>query len=589
MRKRRFFWNLYQPYILIIIIVLIFFGIYLTNTFKDFYFSHTRQELEKRINLIKDNYVMTEIDSVNLQKLFTEYDKTTDTRVTLIYPDGKVIADSRGDASLMEKHSDRIEIQEALAGHTGYSVRYSTTVKQEMMYIAVPVFTSDKKLRAVLRASIPLENISDEFSNIYFKIIAGGLILFILTMLGGYYITNKFLKPLEDIRIAAKKFSKGDFSQKILPPGFTELKSLSESLNSMAQQLHEKITIISEQKNLQQAVLESMKECVLAVDYEEKILLMNREAELLLKIEASKCIGKTLQEVIRISEIQKFINKILEERKSDEVTIIIQQENEKYLQLNGTVLINNYGEPIGAITVINDVTNLKYIDTLKKDLVANVSHELKTPVTTIKGFIETLKDGAIDDPKNSLKFINIISKHIDRLNLIIDDLLSLSRIEQATAESSQIYFANENIRSIIDSVIEDYHFKIKKNKINIEINCDDNLHAKVNKLLLEQAIGNLIDNAIKYSNKGARIKIDSLIENNILKIIVNDEGYGISIEHFPRLFERFYRIDKHRSRDEGGSGLGLAIVKHIVNAHQGTIEVESELGKGTTFIINIPV
>jgi two-component system phosphate regulon sensor histidine kinase PhoR len=330
-----------------------------------------------------------------------------------------------------------------------------------------------------------------------------------------------------------------------------------------------------------------MKEGVLAVDYEERILLLNTTAAAILNINDLNVQGKTLQEVVRISEIQKFFKKILNEGNPQEAEIILQHDKDKFLQLSGTLLYDVDDKELGALVVFNDITNLKHLDTLKKDLVANVSHELRTPITTIKGFIETLKEGAIDDPKNAVRFLNIISKHIDRLNMLIDDLLILAKLEE---KPDEIKMEVEKIKPVLSSVAEDYDFKANEKKIKININCDDNVSAKINKHLIEQAIGNLVDNAIKYSDKKTEIVIGAelTLTGDELIIYVNDEGYGISEDHMPRLFERFYRIDKGRSREEGGTGLGLAIVKHIVNTMNGTIDVESAPGEGTKFTVRIP-
>jgi two-component system phosphate regulon sensor histidine kinase PhoR len=239
------------------------------------------------------------------------------------------------------------------------------------------------------------------------------------------------------------------------------------------------------------------------------------------------------------------------------------------------------------LVVFNDITNLKYLDAVKKDLVANVSHELKTPVTTIKGFIETLRDGAIGDRKNAERFLDIVLKHIERLNLLIDDLLILARLEQGTSEE-KIELEILPVKPILESVVEDNVIKAHHKKIEINIKCDPDISARVNKHLLEQAIGNLLDNAIKYSDKKTRIEVGAYVKDEILNIYIDDEGYGIAEEHIPRLFERFYRIDKARSREEGGTGLGLAIVKHLINVLGGTVEVNSVSGKGSIFTIKLP-
>ena len=407
----------------------------------------------------------------------------------------------------------------------------------------------------------------------------------IIFLLAAFLVINFLLSPVDIIRAGAQRYSQGDYSLKIYPPREKHLKSIAESLNSMAKQLDEKLDIIGEQSNLQKVVLESMKEGVLAVDYDERILLLNKTAELILGITATVSQGKTLQEVVRISEIQKFFKKILSEGSPQEAEIILQHDKDKFLQLSGTLLYDMDNKALGALVVLNDISNLKHLDTIKKDLVANVSHELKTPVTTIKGFIETLKEGAIDDPKNAERFLNIVSKHIDRLNHLIDDLLTLSRLEEMDEE---VALKDEEIKPLLESVVEDYDFIAGEKKINISIKCEDNLISKTNRHLIEQAIGNLLDNAIKYSDKKTKIEVGTFEKDGMLNIYVDDEGYGIDQEHISRLFERFYRIDKGRSREEGGTGLGLAIVKHIVSAFGGTIEVDSEPGSGSVFTIKIP-
>jgi two-component system phosphate regulon sensor histidine kinase PhoR len=395
---------------------------------------------------------------------------------------------------------------------------------------------------------------------------------------------------MEMIR-SAERFSAGKLDKKIFPPKMKELRAFAEALNSMAAQLGEKLDIIGEQKNTQQAVLESMKEGVLAVDYDEKILLINKAAEEILSITGKESKGKTLQEVVRVSEIHKFFKSIIDDGISRDLEISIQHEKEIVLQLRGSVLFGQEDEKLGVLVVLNNITGLKHLDNLKRDFIANVSHELKTPITSIKGFIELLREGAIEEPKNAGKFLDIVSKHTDRLNAIIEDLLSLSRLEQPGIEK-KLDFEEHKIKSIFKSAIEDFEFKAKDKNIVIKADCEQELTARVNRPLIEQAIGNLIDNAIKYSPKKTDITISAFVEDNELVISVEDEGYGIAAEDIPRLFERFYRIDKSRSRagnGNGGTGLGLAIVKHIAQVHGGMVEVKSEINRGSVFTIRIPL
>lgn len=585
MIKKKFLWKLYYIYSALSIIPLVILAIYASSLFNDTIINTDKDALTQRSNLIKEKIETSDLDSVNLQDFVKRYDNLSGARVTLIQINGKVLADSREEPAQMDNHADRPEVIDALTGKTGISQRYSFTLKEDFMYAAVPIYSKDGKMIYVLRTGYPLTGVLKEAQNantgLLLTVIFFGVIILVLGFIG----VKNLLQPIENIKEAALRYSKGDFSQKIYPPSDNELKTLAESLNSMAAQLDEKLDIIGEQNNLQEVVLESMKEGVLAVDYDERILLLNTTAAKILNISDIKVQGKTLQEVIRVSEIQKFFKKLISEESPQEAEIILQHEKDKFLQLSGTMLYDMDNKALGALVVFNDITNLKYLDTLKKDLVANVSHELRTPVTTIKGFIETLREGAIDDPKNAERFLNIISKHIDRLNMLIDDLLILSKLEE---KPDEIKVSNENISSVLNSVAEDYEFKANEKKIKLSINCNDKLEARINKHLIEQAIGNLVDNAIKYSDKKTNIEAGAYIEDEQLIIYVNDEGYGISQDHMPRLFERFYRIDKGRSREEGGTGLGLAIVKHIINTMNGTIDVDSTPGKGTKFTVKIP-
>ena len=585
MLRKKFLWKLYYIFALLAVIPMIILAWYASSLFNETLITTDLEVLHQRTNLIKEKLETSETDTADLQQFSVRYDNLSGARVTIIQPNGKVSADSREEPAQMDNHADRPEVIEALDGRTGYSQRYSFTLKADFIYAALPVYDKQGKLVYVLRTGYPLTGVQKEAANANTALMLTVVFFTLVILVIGFLALKNLTKPISEISTAAEKISKGDFSQKLYPYGYEELKILAESLNSMAKQLDEKLDIIGEQDNLQKVVLKSMKEGILAVDYDERILLLNQTAAEILGINDNNVTGKTLQEVVRVSEIQKFFLKLLSEGNPQEAEVLLQHEKDKFLQLSGTLLYDADNKALGALVVFNDISNLKHLDTLKKDLVANVSHELRTPVTTIKGFIETLKEGAINDPENSGRFLDIITKHINRLNLLIDDLLILAKLEE---KPDEMKMDTENIGNVLGSVAEDYEFKAGEKKIKIKIECDDKLTGKINKHLMEQAIGNLVDNAIKYSNKKTNIEVGAFLNNDSLVIYVDDEGYGISEDHIPRLFERFYRIDKGRSRDEGGTGLGLAIVKHIVNTMNGTIEVESKPGKGTRFVLNIP-
>lgn len=580
-------WKVYYPYLLFILLALILFGIYASNVFKELYYNRTLKNLESDAALISLHMQSVNLDSLNMHSLDI-YDKQTDERVTLIDTAGMVIADTRENADEMENHRTRPEFIEALHGRKGFNTRYSHTKQTNYIYTAVPVYGSNGIVKAALRTSISEDDLNRNFSVTYYPIILGGLgVLFIVSIIA-LYASRNITKPLLELEKAAERFSVGDFSEKIFPPKNKELQSFAESLNRMADQLGEKLSIIGEQKNLQQAVLESMKEGVLAVDYDEKVLLINKTAEEILDVDIDNVIGRTLQEIVRVSEIHKFFKKIISEGNTQESEIVIQHESDKVLQLSGTVLLDESNNRIGVLVVLNDISGLKHLDNLKRDLVANVSHELKTPITAIKGFVEILRDGELKDGKKAERFLEIIYKHTERLNAIVEDLLTLSRLERSGI-NRELKLEDHKVAAVFKAVEDDYLFKAKEKNIDIFINCKDDLHASMDIKLFEQALGNLLDNAIKYSDKKSKVELRAYSENGFVVLEVKDKGAGISAEHLPRLFERFYRAEKSRSRDEGGTGLGLSIVKHIVQVHAGTVDVESELGKGSVFRIKIPV
>jgi two-component system phosphate regulon sensor histidine kinase PhoR len=399
--------------------------------------------------------------------------------------------------------------------------------------------------------------------------------------------------PLEEMEKGANRFASGDLDYRLPVWGAEELVSLGETMNRMAARVGERIRTITQEKNEIETVLSSMDEAVLVMDMNERIIRFNQAAACLFDVTPSTAQDRSIQEVIRNTDLQRLVTKTLSTQEPQgspvavEGDIILYNGSERFLQAHGTILRDLKGEKLGALIVLNDITRLKVLENVRRDFVANVSHELKTPITSIKGFVETLKEGAMNYPEDRIRFLDIIARHADRLNAIIEDLLSLSRIEQ-DAEREQIVLSDERIKEAIDSAILVCSAKAHEKGIKIDLTCDEGLKAKINLPLLEQAVVNLIDNAIKYSGPEGTIRIEAAKIGQETIIKVCDWGCGIPKEHLPRIFERFYRVDKARSRKLGGTGLGLAIVKHIVHAHGGRITVESAPDKGSTFSICLP-
>jgi two-component system phosphate regulon sensor histidine kinase PhoR len=496
------------------------------------------------------------------------------------------LGDSDEDPQKMENHAGRPEVKVALLGNRGVYTRYSDTLQQEMMYVAVPL-ERNGEIVGVVRTSIPVSEIDATLGTIYSKIALAGLFLILLAAVASLYVARRISQPIEEMKRGAQRFAEGNFSRKLLVPNSEELGSLADVLNHMAKQLDEKIRMITQQRNELETILSAMREGVLAVDSEERVLTFNQAAGLFLGIDLSSAKGLAIQEVIRNADIQRFLAGILTGEGPVEGEIVLHGPENKFLQLSGTVLHDIGGDKIGALVVLNDITRLRQLENVRREFVANVSHELKTPITSIKGYVETLQGGALGDKKNVQKFLEIVAKQSDHLNAIVDDLLSLSRLEQG-AERGEIQLSEEYLRGILEAAAGDYALKAREREIKLSVNCDDEIMVKANSRLLIQAIGNLLDNAIKYSDPGTTVEVEAAGNTDGVVIRVIDHGCGIAPEHLPRLFERFYRVDKGRSRELGGTGLGLAIVKHIAQAHGGHVRVESTLGKGSIFTLHLP-
>jgi two-component system phosphate regulon sensor histidine kinase PhoR len=430
-------------------------------------------------------------------------------------------------------------------------------------------------------------SLQETVANLKMRFIIGSIILFLIATLLSFLHTRRIARPLKEIKRGADRFAVGDFQHKLSAPNTLEISDVTNALNQMSRQLDERIKILLKQRNEQEAVLSSMIEGVLAVDVEEHILWINPAAAKLFEVDAGKVAGQSIYEVIRNTDLQKFIPQVLSTNDYRETELVFASVEERYIQAHGTILRDADGVRIGALIVLNDITRLKKLENMRREFVANVTHELKTPITSIQGFVETLRDGALEHPEDAKNFLEIIGRHSDRLEAIVDDLLNISRIEQKH-RAEEIVLTSEQLSPVLYASIQDCEINASRKKIQLELNCPEDLSAKINPLLLQNAMVNLIDNAINCSKQDGRVHIRAGKNNGTTFIEVRDWGCGIAEEHLPRLFERFYRVDQGRTRKQGGTGLGLAIVKHIVLAHHGEITVESKLGEGSTFRIHLP-
>ena len=414
------------------------------------------------------------------------------------------------------------------------------------------------------------------------------LILFLISVLC-LYLSSNFNKPLQILKQRAEKFALGDFSAKVKLDDYVclELDQLGRAINKMAVQLNQRFKTIFEQKKLQEVVFAGMVEGVITVNGEGKIIQLNQSAIKLLQIETDDDpVGKLVIQVIKNPIVHKLINGYLFFNETLEKEIVLDDEKETLLYVHGTTLRDSHDKKIGALFVFSDVSHLKEMENNQREFVANVSHELKTPLTSIKGFVETLMDNKIDE-EDRVRFLQIVLKQVNKINSLIRNMFTLSRINEKNMRS-QILFSNYRLIDIINRAVSVCNKKAISKNINLKVKFPSNSTHMVNDSLIEMALTNLIDNAIKYSNDNTSVYIDSVDNDQRVLVSVRDEGPGIEKEHLSKLFDRFYRIDKARSRKLGGTGLGLSIVKQIAEVHLGKVEVLSTVNNGSTFTLNLP-
>ncbi len=581
-------WQLFPSYLIITIVAVLAVSRYSLSELRDFYISQLQDNLEIRANLV-DSKIAGLIDAEHVAAVDSICDmlgRLTDTRITVMLPSGQVIGDSEKNPRRVENHADRPEMIQAMTGQIGTSERFSSTLDQTLMYLAIPIRDSTG-IAGVVRTSLPMTEVEEQLIEIRNNVIVAGLAVALLGGLISLYISRRLSRPIEGLTMEVDRFARGEFDTRIRTDGSREVNKLARSMNRMATELDRQIRDITNQRNLQEAILESMSESVIAIDMKEKVININHAAAGLLRLDVDKSIGRKVHEVVRNTDLQKLVSDTLAAREARMREIVLRYESERYIEGHGTPLNDSDGNRIGALLVLNDVTRLKKLEGIRKDFVANVSHELKTPITSIKGFVETLLDDPFEDLDEVRRFLRIVGRHADRLDSIIEDLLSLSRIEQE-AEKTGLSLLENSLCDVIVSAAQICELNAEAKGIEIAIDCYENLTARINPPLLEQAIVNLIENAIKYSEENTLVRISVEREGKYLKVSVADNGIGIAPEDIGRVFERFYRVDKARSRKLGGTGLGLAIVKHIAIAHRGRVSVQSEPGKGSTFTIEIP-
>ncbi len=578
---------LFFSYLLITLLGLMVVIGYTSVVVRDSYEQQTFKSLGSNARLFAETLkeMPTPLHDRDIQQLALQMGQVANVRFTVVRADGEVVADTRENPAIMDNHFSRSEIQAALRDGVGRAIRPSPTLGPERVYFALVADTSgDQQL--VVRASEALRGVEASISAMRKRIIIGGMVVIGIIAVLSLMVARLISQPIREASDGAERFSRGDFDYRIAVYGTAEVRELAVAMNHMAHELQQRIETITEQQDQMTAMFSSMTEGFVLLDDEGRIVQINQSAERIFGIDLVKALGSHIYEVVRQPDFLRFIENLMDGNSVVEADLEAHLGgDEQVIHARGRSILNPKGERTGALIALYNLTRLTRLESMRKDFVANVSHELNTPVTAISVAAETLADGAMDDPKMGARFVTTILQNSKRLSSLIDDLLALGRIEEEVKEDA-VRLEKQALLPTVRRAVEQCEGQAQGKQVDIELVVDADVAVWQNGRLLQRAIHNLLDNAVRHSPAGTRIEISAEEpQPGSVLLSVADNGPGIPPEHLDRLFERFYRVDNSRSRQVGGTGLGLALVKYIALAHHGQADVESTPGKGSTFTI----
>ncbi|UCH44342.1 MAG: PAS domain-containing protein [Nitrospiraceae bacterium] len=570
--KRRFFKRTFLLYFIVLLGSALFIELYVTKVVENNYLNELRERLSIQNEILAEKVSFH--SRTKEQKLSTELKEITHARVTIIDAQGNVLGDSEGSAESMDNHSDRPEIQEAGRKGTGWSLRKSRTQGYDLLYVAKSIY-KDNSIAGFIRLAVPVDQINKSINILKLEISLVVIVLFLVSGIVMTWNTNRIRQYMDEIIEYSGALAHGIFRQKLYLRDAGEFTELANNLNNMSAELKDKIERARKETSRLDVILKSIPDSMLLINTSGIIKLANKAALKLFGF--PQLYGKPFLEVIRNPDFVSLIDGVIKSRSPLSAEITIDVPEEKYLFVKLSPLAYTVGDLSGVIAIFTDLTHMRKLEQVRKDFVANASHELKTPVTAIKGFAETLLDGAIEDRENAYKFLNTIKDQSDRLNRLVEDLLVLSNIETGKEEMNLV---SVDLSMLIDKVMNTMVVKAAEKNIMIKKSADDITTVHADRDKVEQVLLNLVDNAIKFTDSG-EIEIGIVHEDRATYVYVKDAGIGIPERYIPRLGERFFRVDASRSRELGGTGLGLAIVKHIVKEHGWKMQIESKPGRGT--------
>jgi two-component system phosphate regulon sensor histidine kinase PhoR len=580
MWRSRMFWRLFGPFAGLLLATIAVLGIIVLNRVEKHFLQQIEESLRTKAVLVRESLEGGSKDQT-LQERARNLGSETGLRVTLIAANGYVLADSEEDPTRMDKHDTRPEVLEAQSTGTGVATRFSSTQHQSMMYVALRAESHPQGV-AYVRVALPLRKVQGQLAELRGLGWTVASIAAIAAMILAFWLARYITRPLHELTVGAQTIATGSYGHKVYVDGNNEVGLLASTFNQMSERLANQIKELEEDRHQLRAILSGMMEGVMALDADQRIVFANERASQFLEFQSSQAVGRKVYEVVRHRSLLEVTQRALggPEPFQEEFT----GPSGKSLIVHGTGLAGSPSR--GAVLVFYDASELRRLERLRQEFVANVSHELKTPLAVIKANVETLLEGAVEDRQHRGRFLEQIASQADRLHALILDMLSLAQIESG---SEFFEFHAVSLNEAVRSCLERQRARAEAKKQQLEFTpTSPDLAAWADEEAVGQILDNLVDNAIKYTPNGGTISLACLDEQTKVLILVQDTGIGIAESDLARIFERFYRVDKARSRELGGTGLGLAIVKHLVQAMHGTIQATSQVGKGTSFSIRLP-
>jgi len=577
-------WRIAIPYVILFMLVMTGLSLYIS----DFIYHTELNELESKLTSearllggTLEQRIIGEFPSHGLDVLAKEWSDDLGVRVTLIAADGEVVGESNEDRATMDNHLQRPEIQQALLEGMGRSIRFSRTLGADMLYIALPV-VKDAEVLGYVRLAIALDQIEAKVSSLRKTILTGTLIATILAILLGVVVAEYTTRPLRDLAKTTQHISLDAHSDQLIPTTVDEVGQLAGAINAMRVQLRAQYGRLDTERKKLVAVLKQLSDGVMIVDEMGKVQMVNPAAQRMFSVKEGDALDRSLPSVVRHHQIIDLWRKCLESGEN-QVTSLEVPGKHQIFQVEAIPLV--HALPGSVLLVVNDLTHLRRLETVRRDFISNISHELRTPLASLKALAETLQESALDDPPAARRFLNRIEAEVDALSLMVQELLELSRIE-----SGKVPLELKPVppQDLLTSAIERLQLQSENSGIQVQLHCPADLPLVLaDPPRIEQVVVNLLHNAIKFTPAGGNITLSAESSEDIILFSIKDTGSGISAEDLPRIFERFFKAD--RARSGGGTGLGLAISRHLVEAHGGRIWAESLEGHGSTFYFTIPV